>query len=184
MLATVRRVLPHEYAKYRSHLKSLDAESKVLRFGYSASDYIIDALCDKFEANPSQHILFCIENDQLDFVAVGHISIEGEMELAFSMLKEYQGKGMGNKLMKRCIQWCRVHNIRKGCMVCLTSNATIRHLCRKYGISMENTMGETLADIELDSPNLVTYVNEATDSNFAVIDYLSKRIARPLAILN
>jgi len=182
MRTTVRRVLPYEYAKYRTHLKSLDAESKVLRFGYTVSDHILDTLCDRFEANPSKHILFAIENERLELVAVGHIALEGKMELAFSVLKDYQGQGMGNRLMKRCIQWCRTRNIRKGCMVCLSTNNTIKHLCSKYGITMENELGETLATIELPRADTYTYIEEATSSNLAVVDFLSKRIARPLYI--
>jgi len=182
MHTTVRRVLPHEYAKYRTHLKSLDAESKILRFGYTVSDYILDTLCDKFEANPSKHILFAIENERLELVAVGHISLEGEMELAFSVLKEYQGQGMGNLLMKRCIQYCRTHNVLSGCMVCLSTNSRIKHLCSKYGITMENAIGETLATIELPRADMYTYVEEATSANMAVVDYFSKRITRPLYI--
>jgi len=181
MFATVRRVLPHEYTKYRTHLKSLDTESKVLRFGYAVSDYIVDTLCDKFEANPSKHILFAIENDQLEFVAVGHIALEDTMELAFSVLKDYQGQGMGNLLMKRVIQWCRIFGKRKGCIVCLSTNSAIKHLCAKYGITMTNELGETLADIVLPVPSLSTYVNEAADINLAVVDWLSKRITKPLA---
>lgn len=183
MLTTVRRVLPHEYGKYRTHLKSLDADSKVLRFANPLSDDIIDQLCDDFEAHPDRHVLFAIENQHLEFVAVGHIALEGDMELAFSVLKEYQGQGMGNKLMQRCIQWCRTHNILKGCMVCLSTNSVIKHLCTKYGIHFENDHGETLADIELDSPNITTFVAEATDSNLAVMDYWNKRLTRPWAIL-
>jgi len=182
MLTTVRRVLPHEYAKYRAHLKSLDTESKVLRFGYTVSDYILDTLCDKFEANPDKHILFAIENEQLEFIAIGHVALEGEMELAFSVLKEYQGQGMGNLLMKRCIQFCRTRRIRKGCMVCLTTNAAIRHLCKKYGISIHNELGETMADIQLDYPDVTTYIYEQVDSNIGILDYWQKRLARPLAV--
>jgi len=183
MLQTVRRVLPHEYGKYRTHLKSLDADSKVLRFACSLSDTVIDKLCDGFEAHPDKHILFAIENEQLEFVAVGHIALEGEMELAFSVLKEYQGQGMGNRLITRCIQYCRTHNILKGCMVCLSSNSRIRHLCAKYGITMENECGETLSTIQLPQADVYTYVEEAASANLAVIDYLSKRITKPLAFL-
>jgi GNAT superfamily N-acetyltransferase len=183
MLSTVRRVLPHEYGKYRTHLKSLDAESKVLRFGYTVSDDVIDTLCDKFETRPNKHVLFAIENDQLEFVAIGHIALDGDMELAFSVLKDYQGQGMGNELMKRCIQWCRTRNIRKGSMVCLSSNKTIRHLCAKYNISIQNDHGETLADIELAWPDLATYMKEAADNNLGAMDYLHKRFAKPLALL-
>lgn len=172
----VRRVLPHEYPKYRTHLKSLDDASKYLRFGYQIKDEVIDKLCDGFESNQDKHVLFCIENIDLEFVAIGHISLEGEMELAFSVLKSHQGQGMGNALIKRCISWCRTHDKLKGCMVCLTSNAAIRHLCVKHGIHIHNEHGETLADIELDSPNITTYLAEAADSNLAVVDYLGKRM--------
>ena len=183
MYTTVRRVLPHEYTKYRTHLKRLDAESKVLRFGHPVSDYVVDTLCDKFEAHPSQHVLFAIENQDLEFVAVGHIALEGEMELAFSVLEEYQGQGMGNRLIRRCIRYCRTHGILKGCMVCLSTNSQIRHLCAKYNITMQNESGETLAEIVLPTANMYTYVGEVADRNFAVMDYLSKRFAKPFAML-
>lgn len=182
--STVRRVLAHEYPKYRKHLKALDIDSKVLRFANPVTDEVIDILCDKWEADHEHNILFCIENDDLDFIAVGHIAIEETgMELAFSVLKGYQGQGMGSHLMKRCIQWCRTHGFLKGCMVCLSSNSIIKHLCTKHGIHMENDHGETLADIELDHPSLQTYWTEAASSNIAVMDYWGKRFAKPLVLL-
>ena len=42
--STVRRVLPHEYPKYRKHLKALDRESKTLRFANPLTDEVIDVL--------------------------------------------------------------------------------------------------------------------------------------------
>lgn len=174
-MSTVRRLLVAEYPKYRVHLKALDEDSKLLRFGYYVSDKVVDKLCDDVEADTLHHILFCIENDQLEIVAVGHLATKGGMELAFSVFKEYRGQGMGNKLMKRCIQYCRTHGILKGCMVCLSSNAVIKHLCIKNGIKIHTEYGETLANIELDHPDFKTYVSEATDSNLAVIDYIVKR---------
>jgi len=179
-MSAVRKVLPSEYPKYRKHLKGLDADSKYLRFGYVISDEIIDQLCDQFEAECSSNILFCVENEDLDFVAVGHIALQDEMEMAFSVLKEYQGQGLGNQLFKRVIQWCRTHNQLKGNMVCLSSNRVIKHLCVKYGIHMVSEGGETLASIELDHPDITTYFTEATDSNLAVMDYMGKRFVNRL----
>jgi GNAT superfamily N-acetyltransferase len=173
---TVRRVLPHEYPRYRAHLKALDAESTILRFGFPCSNEVIDRLCDKFEADTQNHILFAIEDSNLNFIAVGHIAMQGGMELALSVLKAHQSKGLGSALMKRCIQWCRTKDILKGSMVCLSTNGAIRHLCVKHGIHLHSEHGETLADIELDHASLATYVAEAADSNFAVIDYMGKRL--------
>lgn len=176
---TVRLVLPHEYGRYRTHLKALDSESKVLRFGVPITNEAIDALCDKIEAEKDKHILFCVENELLEFIAVGHIAVGAEMELAFSVWKRHQKQGLGSALMKRCIQYCRTHNLLMGTMVCLSHNDAIKHLCRKHGIRVINEHGETMANIKLDSPSITTYVAEATDSNLAVIDYVGKRIPKP-----
>lgn len=178
---TVRRVLPLEYSKYRRHLKQLDDASKHLRFGYTIQDEMIDQLCDQWEHDHTHNVLFCIENDNLDFIAVGHIALQDDMELAFSVLKEYQSQGLGSLLMKRVIQWCRTHGKLKGCMVCLSTNAAIKHLCLKHGIHIHSEHGETMADIELDSPSITTFVSEATDSNIATMDYLGKRMPKFVA---
>jgi GNAT superfamily N-acetyltransferase len=161
----------------------MDPDSKVLRFGAPVSDDVIDKLCDDFEAHTDKHTLFAIENDKLEFVAVGHIALYDEMELAFSVLKENQGQGMGNQLMTRCIQWCRTHGFLKGCMVCLSTNSVIKHLCNKYGISIENNHGETLANISLPTPTPATFIDEATSVNLGAIDYISKRVTKPWVLL-
>jgi GNAT superfamily N-acetyltransferase len=176
-MLTVRRVLHHEYSKYREHLKALDPDSRHLRFGYPVSNDVIDRLCDLIEQNIEQHILFCVENQDLEFIAVGHIATSHGMELAFSVFKEYQGQGLGSALMDRCIRWCRTKGILKGCMVCLSHNKTIQHLCKKHGIHIHTDHGEVLADVELDSPSLETFVKEQMASNIAVMDYLTKRSA-------
>lgn len=175
----VRRVLSNEYPKYNAHLKALDLESRYLRFGFNVKDEVLDELCKGFEEDYKHHILFCIENDNLEFIAVGHIATTDSMELAFSVLKEHQGNGMGDALMKRCIQWCRTHNMLTGCMVCLSHNKAIRHLCTKHGIHFLTEHGETEANIELDAPGFDTFVNEGMDSNFAVLDYMGKRNRLP-----
>jgi GNAT superfamily N-acetyltransferase len=171
----VRRVLPYEYSKYRTHLKALDVESRILRFGFFAKDETIDILCDGIEKRPSEHVLFCIENADLEFVGIGHIALVPEMELAFSVLKDYRRQGIADALMTRCVQYCRTHNILMGKMVCLSTNSAIKSLCRKHGISMENDQGETMGDITLPNPNLTTYINEQLDSQAAILDFVIKR---------
>lgn len=178
----VRRVLPYEYSKYRTHLKALDAESRILRFGFFAKDETIDILCNGIEKHTSEHVLFCIENSDLEFVGMAHIALVPEMELAFSVLKEYRRQGLANALMTRCIQYCRTHNILTGKMVCLSTNSAIKALCRKHGVTMENDHGETMGDITLPNPNITTYINEQLDSQAAVLDYVIKRNPINLAV--
>ena len=180
----VRKVLPNEYHKYRKHLKSLDTASRNLRFANPVSNEVIDHLCDKFESHPTDHVLFAIEDDLLDFVAVGHVSLEGDMELAFSVLKEHQGKGMGSALMQRILQHCRTTGHLKGHMVCLPHNTAIKHLCTKYGIQFHTEYGETEGDIELPKASVSTFIDEATSRNLGALDFMAKRSMLPWTILS
>jgi GNAT superfamily N-acetyltransferase len=141
---------------------------------------VIDRLCDKFEADASKHVLFVIENRKLEFVAIGHIALDGSMELAFSVLKRHQGHGFGNLLMQRCIQYCRTHGILEGCMVFVSTNSAIRHLCNKHGISIKNDHGESLAEIKFDPAGIDTFIGETIDNNMSALDWVSKRALLPL----
>jgi len=179
----VRKVLPNEYSKYRTHLKALDESSRILRFGAPVTDDVIDKLCNKIEQYSHNHVLFAIENANLEFVAVGHIANFKEMEMAFSVLDSYQGQGMGEALMKRVIQHCRTLGLRKGFMVCLPHNQAIKHLCQKHGIQIHTEYGETTADVELPAPDMSTYISEAGSRNLGVFDFLSKRAMLPWTLL-
>jgi GNAT superfamily N-acetyltransferase len=169
----VYKLLPTEYSRYRSHLLALDTDSRYKRFGFHIQDEVINKLCDGFESAPDSHRIFVIENENLEVVAAGHISLDGETELAFSVLKEYQGQGMGSALMKRCVEWCQNRDIKTGCMVCLSTNTAIKKLAAKYGI-LANYGGDTMAAITIPKSNAYSLYNEMVDSNLARLDHLGK----------
>ncbi len=170
----VYHLQPNEYDRYRQHLLRLDEESKFLRFGYYIQDDTIHKLCDKFEKNPKHHIIFVIEDNDLNVIGAGHISLENdELELAFSVEKAYQQQGMGSSLMKRCIEWCQNRGIKGGCMVCLSHNTAIKKLAGKHGILI-NDGGETLADIKIPEMNATSVYNELVDNSLSRVDHLGK----------
>jgi GNAT superfamily N-acetyltransferase len=170
---SVYRLIPQEYPRYRTHLLSLDQESRYKRFGFHISDDVINKLCDGFEANPKQHKIFVIEDGDLTVIGAGHISLGDETELAFSVLKEHQGRGIGSALMSRCIEWCQNRNIKGGCMVCLSSNVAIKKLASKHGLLI-NQGGETLANITIPEATATSVMHEVVDSNMARADHLGK----------
>lgn len=170
----VYRLRPEEYHRYRTHLLALDDDSRYTRFGIMIKDEIINQLCDKFEANPREHVIFVIEDEQLNVIAAGHIALEGgETELAYSVLQEYRQQGMGSALMARTIEWCQNRSIKGGCMVCLSSNTAIKKLASKHGVLI-NDGGETLANITIQDPTPASVMNEMLGSNMAVLDHLGK----------
>jgi GNAT superfamily N-acetyltransferase len=170
----VYRLRPEEYSRYRKHLLALDNESRYTRFGFVIKDEVIDQLCNKFELNYLYHKIFVIEDENLNVVAAGHISLEsGETELAFSVLPQYRRQGMGNSLMTRCIEWCQNRNIKGGCMLCLSTNTAIKRLASKHGV-LVNDGGETMANIAIPASTAISVLNEVVDSNLARLDHLGK----------
>jgi len=170
----VYRLRPEEYYRYRTHLLSLDNESRYTRFGIMVKDETINQLCDRFESNPKEHKIFVIEDERLRVVAAGHIALEGgETELAFSVLQEYRQQGMGSSLMKRTIEWCQNRNIKGGCMVCLSTNTAIKKLATKHGVLI-NDGGETMANIIIPEATTTSVIHEVVDSNMARADHLGK----------
>jgi GNAT superfamily N-acetyltransferase len=170
----VYKLQPREYSRYRKHLLALDDESRYTRFGFFIKDEIINQLCDGFESNPSEHKIFVIEDEDLNVIAAGHISLQGgETELAFSVLKEYRKQGMGDSLMSRTVEWCQNRNIKGGCMVCLSTNTAIKKLASKHGV-LVNEGGETLANISIPEATPASVVHEVVDSNLARFDHLGK----------
>jgi GNAT superfamily N-acetyltransferase len=170
----VYRLMAYEYPRYRTHLLALDPESRYTRFGYPATDELINRLCDKIEANYQHHKIFAIEDEDLNIVAVGHIALEGgETELAFSVLKEHRQKGMGSALMARCIRWCQNRNIKGGSMVCLSTNTAIKQLAKKHGVIV-NDGPESFANISIPEATPGSVVDEVVTSNLANFDHLGK----------
>lgn len=154
---------------------SLDDESKYMRFGFVVKPEIIQELCDKWAKNPHLHKIFVVENENLDVVGVAHVSLEeGKIELAFSVLKDYQNRGIGDALMKRAVEYCQNKNIKHGYMVCLRSNDKIKKLARKNGILITTEEDESYGDITIPDPTPISYWKEYVENSVAQLDHLGK----------
>jgi GNAT superfamily N-acetyltransferase len=171
---TVYRLTHIEFFKYRRHLKSLDAESRYLRFGYAIRDDVIDTVCDRIEQQPLKHKIFVIENEDCEVIAAGHISlVDQPVELAFSVLRQHQGQGMGSALMARCIEWCQNRSIKTGCMVCLSHNKAVRAMAKKHGVLIDEA-GEAEAALTIPSLNTGSVIHEIAEDNIAMFDHMGK----------
>ena len=172
---TIYKLPKNEYHRYKTHLLALDEESRYMRFGFHIKNETINELCARWENNHYLHRIFVIENNDLEVVAVGHVSLEDDTpELAFSVLKQYQGQGMGDALMKRTVEYCQNRGIKLGCMVCLVSNNKIKSLARKHGILIQTEEGDSVGQVRIPSPTPVSIINEYIEDNFAKLDHLGK----------
>lgn len=172
---TIYKLPPSEFYRYRTHLLSLDEQSRYMRFGFFIKNETINELVNKWELNPSKHKIFGIENDNLELVGVAHISLEDDpAELAFSVFKECQRQGMGDALMSRAIEYCQNRGIKTGCMVCLSHNDPIKKLARKHNVLVKAEDGDTMGKITIPDANPISIWHEVVEDNFAKLDHLGK----------
>ena len=175
MSYTIYKLQPHEFDRYKTHLISLDIESRYMRFGFHIRDETISELCDKWKNNSRQHKVFVVEDNDLNVVGVAHVSLEDEVpELAFSVFKEHQGQGMGDALMKRAIEYCQNKGIKAGCMVCLGINDKIKNLARKNNVLVKTEDGDSYGQVQIPDPTPVSYWHEYVEDSLSKIDHLGK----------
>lgn len=175
MTYTIYKLPSNEFFRYRTHLLSLDEESRYMRFGFHIKNDTINQLCEKWQLNADKHKIFVIENDNMEVVAVAHISLEDDIpELAFSVFKEYQSQGMGDALMKRAVEYCQNKGIKQGCMVCLGTNDKIKRLARKNNVLVKTEDGDSQGAIEIPGPTPVSIWHEYVVDSVAKIDHLGK----------
>lgn len=179
----VRQVLPTEFSKYRDHLKRLDTHSRRLRFSIATSDKMIDKNFASIESNKAGHILFCVEDYNLDFIGVAHLALGPPAELAFSVVPEYQGQGIGSALMERVVQYSRAHNIKQSHIMCLSTNNAVRRMCKKYSIQIELDNGESTGTIDFGSINTPGTLGETAYVILGYVDYMAKRTFYPLTLM-
>lgn len=180
----VRKVLPFEIHKYISHLKKLSKTSKYMRFGTLVSDEILDEMGRQIDADSRNHILFAVENFDLEFIGVGHIVLGQPVELAISVSDQHQNQGIGTEILRRMIDFCKMREFDSGMITCLPNNHAVMAMCKSMGIEVDFTAGEATGNLAFPPPDLETSINDAVADQLSLISYWHHRAWLPWRILN
>ena len=147
----------YKIGQYSSHLKSLDQEDKISRFGYPASDHSIDQMVLNMCYHPADHELWYARDDG-NRVGWGHLAKNDDdsWELAVSVEKAFQRQGIGNQLIVEMLAWAKFHHIHHVYLQCIEGNRVIQHLANKNELKTRSIGGgERTASIELSEPTLL-----------------------------
>lgn len=182
-LFIIKRLASSHKEEILNHFKELDQESRYNRFCSSTNDSLLELHVSKLQID--KYGYFGIFNEELKMIGLGECVFfqskdkkdETEAEVAFSILKEYQGNGLGNKLLKRLIRFAKINGIEKLQMYCLRNNSKVIHLCKKYGLKTEVTPYESNAYIEMPTQqNLLSeQIEEIVDDSIANIAISNQR---------
>ena len=157
IMIIVKHTDVYSLSDYGSHLKSLSDSDKRSRFGFNITDYAIDQLILKMIYHPDDHELWvAMEGEKI--VGFGHMAkyTSSAWELAVSVNRSHQRKGIGDNLIGEMLAWAKFHKISEVFMHCIEENKVIQHLATKHSLeTRERSHGERTAAIEVPSPNLL-----------------------------
>lgn len=152
----VRGLRPSEMSLFRDHLLRLDAESRRDRFNGTASDAFIMRYAER-----------CLQDGTtvVGYVQDGRVLAAAELherpdltpptgEIAFSVERELQHRGLGGLLFQRLIAHARALGYTRLRVTTHPQNRAMRSLAARFNARLSFEEGETVGLIEL-SPDVV-----------------------------
>lgn len=152
LMGTIRQLRPSDLPRFRDHLLRLDPESRRDRFnGVTDSTFIERYANRSFAAGTT--VIGYVENDDVLGAAELHEraeEAEPTAEIAFSVERHLQGRGIGASLFERLIMQARGLGYTQLRVTTHPQNAAMRALARRYNAMLVFEDGETVGTIHLD----------------------------------
>lgn len=170
---TLKRLSHIHKKQVLNHFLRLDKESRASRFFSSTSNENMQNYVEKIDFNNG---IFGIFNENLDIIGLGECVFFKEKEkmtaeVAFTVEKQYQGNGLGNKLMKRVVQYANSKDVHELQMYCIRTNQAILHLAKKYKLVPQYDGTEISGVVK--TPNILplfSSINEQFEDNVATFE--------------
>jgi GNAT superfamily N-acetyltransferase len=157
-----RNLLPVETAPYCRHLERLDAVDRGARFFRAMTDSALVRHCQQITWFTTQ-IVACF----VDGTMRGALEVcrdpdlrKGHAELAISVERPFQGRGIGTDLTQRAVVMARNRLVQRATMLFLSDNARVRSIARRYNAELSTSYGELTADLTLAAPSPVSVLRE------------------------
>jgi len=145
----IRRLWLGEEAALRDHLLRLDPESRRSRFGSPVNRHFMEQYASR--ALRGDSILHGFFADG-ELRGVGELrgygnAIPNEAEAAFSLERQWQGRGVGNELLERTILSARNRGIRSIRLNCLAENRRMQAIAKKHEASLRLRADEVVGEV-------------------------------------
>jgi RimJ/RimL family protein N-acetyltransferase len=167
---SIRQLRPSDLPLFHDHLLRLDSESRRDRFNGVTDDEFVVVYADRCFTDGTTVIGY-VEDGKVLGAAELHERPEDKVptgEIAFSVERELQHRGIGSRLFERLI----VNALGLGYIRLLVTthheNEAMKALARKFGAEMTFEAGETMGIIDL-APIVVSLSIELDPSNVSGI---------------
>jgi ribosomal protein S18 acetylase RimI-like enzyme len=161
----IRRLWAFERAKVHDHLLRLDGDDRLLRFGGYASAAQITAYCEQLDWSRAL-IVGYVEGGEVR--GLGELKPIGDgwpraAELAVSVERPYQNRGIGSALLRRLVVFARNRLLDRLYMICLIDNGKALRMARRLDGALRFDHGEAEARIEPPWPTPWTWLEETLE---------------------
>jgi len=151
---TVRHLRPSELPLFRDHLLRLDRDSRADRFNGATNDEFLVRYAEScFQKGTT--VVGYVEDGRVLGAAELHERPELEPptgEIAFSVEKELQHRGLGSRLFERLIAHAYALGYTRLHVTTHAQNSAMKALARKFNARLTFKDGETIGVIELGEP--------------------------------
>ena len=160
------------------HLQALSKEDRYLRFGYSASDEMIERYVAGL--NFERDEIFGIYNRRLKLIAMAHMAFSLETdfsscaEFGVSVLAHARGRGYGASLFDRSVMHARNEGVEMMFIHALSENTAMLNIARKSGAILQRDGAESDAYLRLLPADLDSRMTEMFEEQLAQTDYRLK----------
>ena len=160
------------------HLLALSREDRYLRFGYSASDDMIERYVAGL--NFERDEIFGIYNRRLELIAMAHMAFSLETdfsscaEFGVSVLAHARGKGYGASLFDRAVKHARNEGVEMMFIHALSENTAMLNIARKSGAILQRDGAESDAYLRLLPADLDSRMTEMFEEHLAQTNYRMK----------
>lgn len=165
----IRRLWPSDVAGFRDHLLRLDVDSRHSRFGGAVSDDFLIGYADRcfgIDDVIYGYIVDDVVRGAGELRGVGHnlpLGFGGSAEAAFSVEMNWRRRGVGSELMARIVRAARNRRADTLYMSCLTSNAAMASLARKFSAELRREPDEAMAALDPKGPSAGTILSEFSE---------------------
>lgn len=145
----IRKLWAGEEGLLREHLLRLDTESRRRRFGSPVNRFFIEHYSQRALSRGSVVHGFFVDGilrGVAEMRAYGDV-FRGEAEVAFSIEREWQGRGVGSELLERTILAARNRAIHTIYMNCIAENRAMQAMAKKYEASLRFRADDVVGEV-------------------------------------
>jgi len=150
-IGVIRQLRPSEELLFRNHLLGLDVASRRDRFNGVTHDQFVAAYSSRC-FHDGTIVLGYVVDDKLRGAAELHERpelAEPTGEIAFSVERDFQHRGVGAKLFARLIDIARGYGYKRLLVTTHPDNEAMKALARRFGSRLSFEEGETVGRIDL-----------------------------------